>query len=147
MSIQYLHQKLWNIKIHQTHQQKREPQRTPAGKRTESPRHGQGTEFQGKCTRSKRWNASRRTTFIELSLRDSIVLACYGHARWYTSTARQKKGHRGVTKGRLGQSHNGDTKDKPGSVTTTHLTTCFLVSTHVACWGAPPGCRQPPLSG
>ena len=91
MSIHYVHQNLSSIKVCLPHQQKREPQRTPARKRTESPRHGQGTEFQGKVDGSKRWNASRRTTFIEWSIRDSIVLACYGHARWYTSTARQKK--------------------------------------------------------
>ena len=96
VSIQYLHQKLWNIKVHQPHQQKREPQRTPAGKRTESPRHGQGTEFHDKIDRSKRWNASRRTTFVEWSVHNSTVLASYGHARGHTSIARQKKWHRGA---------------------------------------------------
>ena len=35
--------------------------------------------------------------FIEWSVHDFIVLASYGHARWYTSIARQKKWHRGGT--------------------------------------------------
>ena len=94
MSIHYVHETFSSIKLRLPHQQKREHQRTPAGKRTESPRHGQGSEFQGKVDRSKRWNASPRTTFIELFLRDLIVLGYYGHACKDPSTDRQKKWHR-----------------------------------------------------
>ena len=83
------------LKVYLPHQHEREYQRTIARKRTKSPRHEHGTEFQGKVARLKRRNKTRGTMFIEWSVHDFIVLASYGHAHWYTSTAGQKKWHRG----------------------------------------------------
>eukprot|EP00963_Diacronema_lutheri_P011184 scaffold1332_cov319-Pavlova_lutheri.AAC.2 len=71
------------------------PQRTHAPAHTGRLRGVQGRSFRDMCHRSKRCNVKRRTTLIEDSEPGSAVPGQGGGKRRSTSTAHQKKWHRG----------------------------------------------------
>lgn len=95
VSIQHVKQKLEMVQFHLPHEQEREYQRTPARKRTVSPRYGHDNRLSRQVCLIGKDNASQGETFIDRSTQVSTVLPYYGHAHGHLSTTYLKKWHRG----------------------------------------------------